>query len=60
MKSNLPDFSSKRLFASDCILSPTNGGRPLWWWVFPACKDQGDHQPPGSSYVSDTLLFGHE
>jgi len=19
--------------ASDCIVSPTNGGRLLWWWV---------------------------
>jgi len=21
------------MFASDCILCLTNGGRPLWWWV---------------------------
>jgi len=25
------------MFASDCILSPTNGSRPLWWWVGPVC-----------------------
>jgi len=24
------------MFATDYILSPTNGGRPLWWWVGPA------------------------
>jgi len=30
------------------------------WWVGPACKDRNDHQPPGSSYVSDTVLFSHE
>jgi len=21
------------VFASDCTLSPTKDGRPLWWWV---------------------------
>jgi len=26
------------VFASDCILSPTNGDRPLWWWVGPECS----------------------
>jgi len=35
----------------------TNGGRPLWWWVDPACRDRNDHQPHGSFYVSDTSLF---
>jgi len=39
------------VFASDCILSSTNCGRSLWWWVGPACRDRNDHQPPGSSYV---------
>jgi len=23
----------------------------------PACRDRNDHQPPRSSYVSDTVLF---
>jgi len=40
------------VFASYCILSPTNGGRPLWWWVGPACRDRNNQQLPGSSYVS--------
>jgi len=48
------------VFASDCALSPTNGGRPLWWWVSSACRDRNDHQPPWSSYVSDTVLFSYE
>jgi len=45
------------VFASDCILRPTNGGRPLWWWVGLACTDRNDHQPPESYYVSDTVLL---
>jgi len=45
------------VFASDCILSPI---APLWWWVGPACRNRNDHQPPGSSYVSGTVLFRHE
>jgi len=45
------------VFASDCILSPTNSGLPLWWWVGPAYRDRNDHQRPGPSYVSDTVLF---
>jgi len=39
------------VFASDWFLSPTNGGRPLWWWVGPACRDRNDHQPPESSIL---------
>jgi len=35
------------VFASDCILSPTNGGRPLWWWVGSACM-QGLEWPSPS------------
>jgi len=54
-------FTGTRLFisvfASDCILSPTNDCRPLWWWVGPACRDRNDHQPPGSYYVSDSVLL---
>jgi len=41
MRSNLPDFSS--VFATDCILSPTKGGRLLWWWVGLACRNPNDH-----------------
>jgi len=58
MISNLSNFLSQ-VFASDCILSPTNGGRPLRWWVGPVSRDRNDHQPPGSSYVSNTALFSH-
>jgi len=25
-----------------------------------ACRDRNDHQPPGSSYVSDPVLFSQE
>jgi len=30
------------------------------WSVGPMCKERNDHQPPGSSYVSDTVQFNHE
>jgi len=37
LKFNSNEKQFTRLFisvsASDCILSPTNGGRPLWRWV---------------------------
>jgi len=33
---------------------------PLWSWVGPTCSDRYDHQFPGSSYVSGTVLFSHE
>jgi len=46
------------MFASDCTLSPTKDGRPLWWWVGRyAFRDRNAHHPPGSSYVSGTTLL---
>jgi len=42
------------------VITPTNGGRPLWWWVGPACRGRDDYQPLRSSYVSDTVLFSHD
>jgi len=49
------------MFASECILCPTNGGRPLWWWWVvlrcSMCRDRNDYQPPRSSYVSNTAQF---
>jgi len=58
MRNNLSDFSS--VFASDCIVSlvaPCDGG---WALRRSACRDRNDHQPRGSSYVSDTVQFSHE
>jgi len=36
------------------VVAPCGGG-----WALRRCKcrDRNDHQPPGSSYVSDTALF---
>jgi len=31
-----------------------------WALQHSACRDRNDEQPPGSSYVSDTVLFSHE
>jgi len=45
MRSNLPDFSSQ----CSC-----GGGWALRHYAF---RDRNDHQPPGSSYVSDTAIF---
>jgi len=58
MRSNLPDFSSQHshLIASKSYLrwSPPMvvGGLCV--------QDRNDHQPPGSSCVSDTVLFSHD
>jgi len=62
-RSSLPDFSSRvRIWLylkSHQRWSPPS----LWWWVGLAtlCVQGSEwpsvHQPPGSSYVSDTALY---
>jgi len=36
------------------VIASSGGGRAL------RCRERNDHQPPGSSDVSDTVLFSHE
>jgi len=51
------------VFAHDCILSLTNGGRLLWWWVgFATFCVQGSEQPITSRVVLCQLqnYFNHE
>jgi len=49
------------VFASDCTLSPTKNGRPLWGWMGLATlcvqRSEWPSTSRGSSYVSDTALF---
>jgi len=49
------------VFASDYILSPTKVGRPLngGGWALRA-GIRNNHQPFGSSYITDTVWFSHE
>jgi len=59
MKSNFPDFSSQcsHLTAPQVppkMVAPCGGGWALRRYAF---RDRNDHHPPGSSYVSDTVLF---
>jgi len=60
---NLTGFAIS-VFASDCILSPTNGGRSCgggWTLRCLACRGRNDHYPPGSFYMSVTRhYFNHE
>jgi len=51
------------VFAFDCILVPPKVVAPCgggWALQRFACRDRNDHQPPGSSYASDTAIFNHE
>jgi len=55
-------FNSKlnsRKLGLNTPLRPTNGGRPCGggWALRRSAWDRNDHQPPGSSYLSDTVLF---
>jgi len=61
MRSNLLDFSSlcSHLTASQVPpkIVPSCGGG---WALRADRRDQNDHQPTGSTYVSNTTLFSHE
>jgi len=45
--------SQSKFLATLVVISYCGG----WALQRSACRDQNDHQPPGSCYVSDTTLF---